>query len=358
MNDLTNAALPPGYPEWLERLKAEIRQARGRTALALNAGMIQLYWRLGREILAKQTTQGWGKRVIDNLASDLRKEFPEMKGLSPRNLRYMRDFAAAYGEVPIWQQAAAKLPWGHNMVLLDKAIGPERLWYAQAAVDGNWSRSMLVHQIETRLHERQGKAITNFEHTMPADRQAAAAQMFKDPYVLDFIDVGPDMHERHLERALIDRIKDLLLELGTGFAFVGSQYQLQIGDKSFYIDLLFYHTKLHSYVAIDLKMGEFEPEFAGKMNFYLAAVDDLVRTKEDNPSIGLLLCRGKDGLIVEYALRDVNKPIAVAEYHVLPDLPPALSGHFPSPEDLAKGLDTKLDALPQLDDEASNDPSP
>jgi predicted nuclease of restriction endonuclease-like (RecB) superfamily len=358
MNDLSRSVLPPEYSEWLDHLKAEIRQSQGRAALSVNAGMIHLYWRLGREILAKQATQGWGKRVIDHLAEDLRKEFPDMKGISARSLRYMRDFAAAYGEVPIWQQAAAKLPWGHIMVLLDKAAGSDRLWYAQAAVEGQWSRSILVHQIETRLHERQGKAITNFENTLPAERQEYAAQMFKDPYVLDFIDVGDNIHERHLERALIRKIKDLLLELGTGFAFVGSQYRLQVGENDFFVDLLFYHTKLHSYVVIDLKMGEFEPEFAGKMNFYLAAVDDLVRTNEDNPSIGLLLCRGKDGLVVEYALRDVNKPIAVAEYHVLPALPPELSGHFPSPADLAKGLDTRLGSIPSVDDEPSGDPSP
>lgn len=320
--------------------------------------MIQLYWRLGREILAKQTTKTWGKKVIENLAGDLRKEFPEMKGISPRNLRYMRYFAAVYGEAPIWQQPVAKLPWGQNTVLLDRAAPDDRLWYAQAAVDGNWSRAVLVHHIETRLHERQRNAITNFGQTMPADRQAAAAQMFKDPYVLDFVDVGPNMHERHLGRALIAKIKDLLLELGTGFAFVGSQYRLQVGDNPYFVDLLFYHTKLHSYVVVDLKMGEFEPEFAGKMNFYLAAVDDLVRTGEDNPSIGLLLCRGKDGLIVEYALRDINKPIAVADYRVRPDLPPALSGHFPTSEDLAKGLDTELEAPPSMDDGASDDPSP
>lgn len=263
----------------------------------------------------------------------------------------MRDFAAAYGEVPIWQQPVAKLPWGHNTVLLDRVPGADRLWYAQAALSGSWTRSVLIHQIETKLHERQGKAITNFANTLPADQQETAAKLFKDPYLLDFVDAAGIIHERHLERALIEKIKELLLELGTGFAFVGSQYRLAVGDKDFFVDLLFYHTKLHSYVVVDLKMGEFEPEFAGKMNFYLAAVDDLVRTDKDNLSIGLLLCRGKDGLVVEYALRDVNKPIAVAEYHVLP---PALSGHFPSPEELAKTLEAPLS---RSDDDQSDNPS-
>jgi predicted nuclease of restriction endonuclease-like (RecB) superfamily len=342
MPDVLKPALPPEYSEWLKGLKSEIRQAQGRAALSVNAEQIKLYWRIGREILTKQAALGWGKRVIDRLAEDLQKEFPGTKGFSARNLRYMRDFAAAYGEVPIWQQAAAKLPWGHNQLLLDK-VGDANLrnWYAEAAAHAGWTRSVLQHQIETRLHERQGKAITNFDRTLPADRQEAAAKLFKDPYVLDFIDADGILHERHLERALIDKIKDLLLELGTGFAFVGSQYRLSVGEKDFFVDLLFYHTKLHSYVVVDLKMGEFEPEFAGKMNFYLAAVDDLVRTDQDNLSIGLLLCRGKDGLVVEYALRDVNKPIAVAEYHVLP---PALSGHFPSPEEIAKTLEAPLDA--------------
>jgi predicted nuclease of restriction endonuclease-like (RecB) superfamily len=245
------------------------------------------------------------------------------------------------------------LPWGHNQLLLDKIGDPNlRNWYAEAAANAGWKRSVLLHQIETRLHERQGKAITNFDRTLPAEEQKAAVELFKDPYLLDFIDTDGIVHERHLERALIEKIKELLLELGTGFAFVGSQYRLVVGEHDYFADLLFYHTKLHSYVVVDLKMGEFEPEFAGKMNFYLAAVDDLVRSDKDNLSIGLLLCRGKDGLVVEYALRDINKPIAVAEYHVLP---PALSGHFPSPEDLAKSLETPL--TPSKDDEPSSNPS-
>jgi predicted nuclease of restriction endonuclease-like (RecB) superfamily len=358
MNEISKNPLPPEYSDWLNSLKSEIRQAQGRAALAVNTEQIKLYWRIGREILTKQAALGWGKKIIERLAEDLQKEFPRVKGFSVRNLRYMRDFAAAYGEVPIWQQAAAKLPWGHNQLLLDKVSDANlRNWYAEAAVNAGWTRNILHHQIETRLHERHGKAITNFDRTLPAAQQEAAAQLFKDPYMLDFIDAAGIVHERHLERALIDKIKDLLLELGTGFAFIGNQYRLVVGEKNFFVDLLFYHTKLHSYVVIDLKMGEFEPEFAGKMNFYLAAVDDLVRSKEDNPSIGLLLCQGKDGLVVEYALRDVNKPIAVAEYHTLP---PVLSGHFPSPEEIAKILEAPLDAKklsPPESEEPSDNPS-
>jgi predicted nuclease of restriction endonuclease-like (RecB) superfamily len=200
MNPISKTALPAEYSEWLETLKSEIRQAQGRAALTVNTEMIQLYWRIGREILKKQASHGWGAKVVDRIADDLRKEFPEMKGLSARNLRYMRDFAAAYGEVPIWQQPVAKLPWGHNTVLLDRVPGADRLWYAQAALAGSWSRSVLIHQIETKLHERQGKAITNFANTLPADQRETAAKLFKDPYLLDFVDAAGIVHERHLER--------------------------------------------------------------------------------------------------------------------------------------------------------------
>jgi predicted nuclease of restriction endonuclease-like (RecB) superfamily len=251
------------------------------------------------------------------------------------------------------QQIVAQLPWGQNVTLLDKLQDDgQRLWYARAAIEHGWSRDILVHQIETRLHERQGRAITNFDATMEPVRAAAAADLFKDPYVLDFVDIAEDAHERHLERALIERIKDLLLELGKGFSFMGSQYRLDVAGQDYYLDLLFYHTRLHSYVVIDLKMGEFEPEFAGKMNFYLAAVDDKLRTEGDNPSIGLILCRGKNGLIVEYALRDLNKPVAVSEYTVLP---PNIANALPSPDVLEAGLEDHLNASDTTD--ASVSPS-
>lgn len=216
------------------------------------------------------------------------------------------------------QQLVAQLPWGHNRTLLDKVVPDLREWYARAAVDGTWSRAILHHQIETKLHERQGGSTHNFPKTMPPERAALAAQAFKDPYVLGFVDLAADAHERRLETALIERIRQFLMELGNGFGFIGSQYRLEVGEEEFYVDLLFYHTKLHSHVVIDLKVGEFKPEHVGKMGFYLAAVDTQVATEQDAPSIGLILCRGKNGLVVEYALRDVRSPIAVSDYTVLP----------------------------------------
>jgi predicted nuclease of restriction endonuclease-like (RecB) superfamily len=259
-------------------------------------------------------------------------------------------FADAWPERQFVQQVVAQLPWGQNCVLLDALNVPDqREWYARAAIEHGWSRNVLVHQIETKLHERQGQAVTNFDSTMEPAR-ARAATDFKDPYVLDFVEVAADAHERHLERALIERIKDLLLELGKGFSFMGSQYRLEVGGQDFYLDLLFYHTKLHSHVVIDLKMGEFEPEFAGKMNFYLAAVDEQLRSDGDNQSIGLILCRGKNGLIVEYALRDMSKPMAVSEYRVLP---PEVARVLPSPDDFEARLGDAAAEEDEPDDDGS-----
>ncbi len=285
---------PKEYRVWLQSLKAEIHQARRRAALAVNSEMISLYWKIGREILDRQEQHGWGARVIDQLAADLHGEFPDVRGFSPRSLKYMRKFALEWPDMAIVQQLAAQLPWGQHMVLLDALENlEERLWYARAAVEHGWSRSILVHQIETKLHERQGRAITNFQSTMSPSDTPAAIDLFKDPYVLDFVELAEDAHERHLERELILRIRNLLLELGKGFSFMGSQYHLQVGGDDFYLDLLFYHTKLHRYIVIDLKMEDFKPEFVGKMNFYLAAVDAKLVTDGDSPSIGLILCRGR-----------------------------------------------------------------
>lgn len=314
-----NTALSDGdYPEWLEGMRRSLRNAQGRVALAANRAMILVYWEIGQGILQRQAEQGWGAQVIDRLARDLSSAFPQMRGFSTRNLKYMRAFAAAWPYPQIVQQLVAQLPWGHNVTLLDKVVPDLREWYAKAAVDGNWSRAVLLHQVETKLHERHAGATHNFPATMPPERASLAAQAFKDPYVLDFVDLAADAHERHLEAALIERIRQFLMELGNGFAFIGSQYRLEVGEEEFYLDLLFYHTKLHSHVVVDLKVGEFKPEHVGKMGFYLAAVDAQVATDQDAPSIGLILCRGKNGLVVEYALRDVRSPIAVSDYRVLP----------------------------------------
>lgn len=273
--------------------------------LAVNRELVLLYWQIGRDILERQTREGWGARVIDRLSRDLRSEFPEMKGFSARNLKYMRAFAQAWPDEAFVQQVAAQIPWFHNCIILDKLNDPEiRGWYACAAIEHGWSRNVLALQIDSALHLRQGQATTNFVRTLPSPQSDLVQNLLKDPYNFDFLTLHDDAVERDLERGLLEHLKAFMLELGIGFAFLGSQYHLQVGEEDFYLDLLFYHVKLHCYVVIDLKMGKFRPEFAGKLNFYLSAVDDLLRDPADAPTIGLLLCRGADGVVAEYALRD------------------------------------------------------
>jgi len=333
------AQLPAGYAELLESLKMHIRQAQVRAALSVNRELVLLYWHIGREILQRQQREGWGAKVINRLALDLGREFPEMKGFSPRNLKYMRAFAEAWPDETIVQEALAQITWYHNITLLEKVKDPaERLWYVQQTVEHGWSRNMLVHQIESKLYERQGKAITNFECTMPAPQSDLARSLLKDPYVFEFLSLGPEAQERDLERALLNHLRDFLLELGKGFAFVGSQYRLDVGGEEFYIDLLFYQLRLRCFVVIDLKIGEFKPEYAGKMNFYLSAVDDLLCHPEDRPSIGLILCKSQNRLVAEYAVRDLNKPMGVATYRVTEALPADLQENLPSIEELRKEL--------------------
>ena len=333
------APLPTGYPELLESLKARIRQAQVRAALSVNRELVLLYWQIGREILQRQEQEGWGAKVIDRLAQDLRREFPEMKGLSRANLFYMRAFAEAWPDEPIVQQLVGQIPWGHHCVLLDKVKSrDERLWYVQQTLEYGWSRNVLVHQIETSLYQRQGKAITNFQRTLPAPQSDLAHSLLKDPYVFDFLSLGPEAQERDLEHALIGRLRDFLLELGKGFALVGSQYHLEVGGEDFYLDLLFYQLRLRCYVVIELKIGEFRPEDTGKMNFYLSAVDDILRHPEDRPSIGLILCKSQNRVIAEYALRDVSKPMGVATYRMTTALPAELQESLPSIEELEKEL--------------------
>ncbi|MCL6582685.1 MAG: PDDEXK nuclease domain-containing protein [bacterium] len=331
--------LPNGYAELLESLKERIRQAQVHAALSVNRELVLLYWRIGKEILQRQEQEGWGAKVIDRLALDLGREFPEMKSFSTRNLKYMRAFAEAWPDEPIVQQLVAQIPWGHNVRLLDYVKDPaERLWYAQQTIEHGWSRNVLVHQIESKLYQRQGKAITNFERTLPVPQSDLARALIKDPYVFDFLTLGPQAQERDLERALLNHLRDFLLELGKGFAFVGSQYRLEVGGEEFYIDLLFYHLRLRCFVVIELKIGEFKPEYAGKMNFYLSAVDELLRHPDDRPSIGLILCKSQNRLVAEYALRDVSKPMGVATYRLTGALPADLQDSLPSIEELKKEL--------------------
>jgi predicted nuclease of restriction endonuclease-like (RecB) superfamily len=301
--------------------------------------LVLLYWQIGRDIIVRQAAAGWGAKVIDRLAVDLRREFPEMKGFSSRNLMFMRGFAEAFPEEPIVKQLVSQIPWGHIIRIMQMVKDPsERQWYIHKTMEHGWSRPVLVHQIESGLCRRQGKAITNFDRTLPKPQSELARQTLKDPYLFDFLNLGEEAEERDFERALTEHIRRFLLELGVGFSFVGSQYHLDVGDQDFYLDLLFYHLHLRCYVVIDLKMTEFKPEYAGKMNFYLSAVDDLLRHKDDQPSIGIILCKTKNKLIAEYALRDTRKPIGVSGYKLTEALPKKLQGKLPTIEALEAEL--------------------
>lgn len=330
--------LPGDYAGLLAELKGRITAARLKAALAVNSELILLYWQIGNDILQRQQVEGWGAKIVDRLAADLRRAFPEMTGLSARNLKYMRAFAEAYPNSEFVQQIAAQIPWGHAMVLLDRVKKPdEREWYIRQAIENGWSRNVLVHQIESGLYKRQGNALTNFSRTLPAPQSDLAQQIIKDPYNFEFLSLGAEMQERDLERGLLEHLRSLILELGKGFAFVGSQYHLEVGGQDYYLDLLFYHLRLRCFVAFELKMEEFKPEFAGKMNFYLSAVDDQVRHPDDQPSIGVILCKGRNSIVVEYALRDTSKPMGVAQYRLTPApaLPPKLRRELPTMDELA-----------------------
>lgn len=319
------------YQDLLARLKAQIRTAQVRAAVAVNQELVLLYWGIGREILDRQQNDGWGTRVIERLAKDLRLEFPDMQGLSPRNLGYMKAFAEAWPDEAILQAPLAKLTWYHNLTLLEKVKSPEeRLWYAEQAIQNGWSRNVLVLQIEGGLYRRAGKATTNFPTTLPKPQSDLAQQLLKDPYNFDFLTLTAEAQERDLEKGLLAHLRQFLIELGVGFAFVGSQVPIEVGGEDFKLDLLFYHLKLRAFVVIDLKMTPFKPEYAGKMNFYLSAVDDLLRHPDDQPSIGLILCKTKNQIVAEYAVRDLAKPLGIAEFRHLETLPEQLKGTLPT----------------------------
>ncbi|MFM9909026.1 MAG: YhcG family protein [Chitinophagaceae bacterium] len=353
--------LSKNYTAILQDLKEKIRQARLRATIAVNNELLKVYWEIGDTISKQEQTEGWGTKTVERLAKDLRVEFQDMKGLSPRNLRYMRDFALAYPQFTILQQSIAKsetdenqpsiilqrsiakLPWGHNCTLLDKLkLSEERAFYAQKAVQNGWTRDMLVNQIESGLFKRQGAITNNFGLTLPSYESELAFQLFKDPYHLDFVMLGEEAKERDLENALMTHITKLLLELGDGFAFMGRQKRFEAGGKEFFIDLLFYHTKLRRYVIIDLKIGEFEAEFVSKMNLYLGVADDTLKGQYDESSIGLILCKTKNKIVAEYALRDTNKPIGIAEYKIGAMLPEDIKGELPSIEEIEQNLDKEL----------------
>ncbi len=335
---------PDTYAQFLADLKRRIQAAQLRAALAVNREMVLLYWQIGRDILDRQERESWGAKVIDRLAADLKRSFPDMKGFSPRNLKYMRRFAEVWAEEQFVQQVAAQLPWFHNCVLLDKVTDrDERVWYAQAAIQHGWSRAILVHQIESGLHRRQGKAITNFDRALLPPQSDLAQEVTKDPYNFDFLMLGEAARERDLERGLLEHLQKFLLEMGVGFAFVGRQYSLTVGGEEFRIDLLFYHLKLRCYVVIELKTVPFQPEFAGKMNFYLSAVNNLLRHADDQPSIGLILCKTKNRVVAEYALEDYSKPIGISEYRLAESLPEQIQGSLPTIEELESELGTTVE---------------
>lgn len=326
------------YAALLAELKERIAAARLKAALAVNSELILLYWQIGRDILRRQRDQGWGAKVVDRLAADLHRAFPEMTGLSARNLKYMRSFADAYPDFKIVQQLVAQLPWGHVVTLLGAVKkAEEREWYMRQTIENGWSRNVLVHQVDGGLYHRQGKALTNFKHTLPSPQSELAQQIIKDPYSFEFLSLSAEMQERDLERGLLEHLRLLILELGKGFAFVGSQYHLEVGGQDYYLDLLFYHLRLRCFVVFELKIEEFKPEFAGKMNFYLSAVDAQLKHADDHPSIGVILCKGRNAVVVEYALRDTSKPMGVAEYRLTPApaLPAKLRRELPTTDDFA-----------------------
>jgi predicted nuclease of restriction endonuclease-like (RecB) superfamily len=346
-----SSLLPEGYDAFVRGLKERIRSAQIKAALAVNQEIILLYWQIGRDILSRQQQEGWGAKVVDRIAQDLKREFPDGGGFSSRNLKYMRAFAEAYPDEEFVQRYAAQIPWRHNQVLLDKLkVLDERLWYAQKSLENGWSRDVLAMQIESGLYHRQGKAITNFERTLPKPQSDLAQNLLKDPYNLEFLTLAENAQERDLERALIGRIRDFLLELGVGFAYVGSQYRLEVDGDEFFADLLFYHLNLRCFVVIDLKMTAFKPEYSGQMNFYVSVIDDQLRRSDDQPTIGIVLCRDKKKSIVEYALRNINSPIAVATHR----LPQQFTNNLPTVEQLEMEMEMVIAEIEGTDDASSS----
>lgn len=336
------ANMPDDYASVLSDLKSKIQNSRLRTVLNINAELVFLYWEIGQAILQKQDNEGWGAKVIDRLSHDLALAFPDMKGFSPRNLKYMRAFAAAWSDEEIVQRVIAQIPWRSNLALLAKLkSSEERLWYAQRTIEHGWSQPVLVHQIELRLREREGRAVNNFDVALPPAESDLATQIFKDPYVFDFLGTATPRREAELEQGLVEHIQKFLLELGAGFAFVGRQVHLELGDSDFYIDLLFFHLNLRCFVVIELKAGKLEPGYISQLNVYMNVVDDVLRHRDDRPTIGLLLVKEKDRVVAEYALRGYTKPMGIAEWEtqLTQALPDDLKSSLPSIEEIERELE-------------------
>jgi len=365
------------YKQLLGAIKQQVQSAQAKAALAVNSSLIQLYWNMGKMIAENQALFEGRNNYVEQLAKDLKAEFPDMKGFSKRNIFYFRKLYLFYAGSSVQQAAALKVentevtpvqqlaasgveasvqqavslnwnilgvPWGHHMLVLDKTkTSEEALFYLQQIIENNWSRAILTLQIEQDLYKRQGKAITNFKTTLPEHQALMATQILKDPYNFGFLTLEPKMQELDIEKQLTDHITKFLLELGKGFAFIGRQYPLQVGEKDYRLDLLFYHIRLRCFVVIDLKVVEFEPEFAGKMNFYLSVVDDQIKVTDDQPSIGIILCKNKNRLEVEYALQGMSKPIGVSEFTLTQALPAELRSTLPTVEEFENELNKELE---------------
>jgi len=329
------------YIEWLAGLKKKIKSTQIKAALSANREVIELYWDIGNELYEKQEKQGWGNSIVDNLEKDLIAEFPDIKGFSRRNLFYMKGFYSFYkSDFEKVQQLVAQIPWGHNVLIISKSKSlEESIFYLTETMKNGWSRSILNLQIGANLYSRHGKAITNFTKTLPNPGSDLATQTLKDPYLFDFLTLKKNADEKSIEDQLTKHITQFLLELGTGFAFIGRQYKLEIGEKDFNIDLLFYHTKLRCYVVIELKAKSFKPEYAGKLSFYLSAVDDILKSESDNPTIGIILCQKKNKIEAEYALRGISQPIGVAEYQLSRAIPDGIKSDLPTIEEIEKELE-------------------
>ena len=329
------------YLQAVEEINDYVNQAKCRASVSVNSEIMKTNIFIGNVIIRNSE---WGNKFVENLSKDMKMRFPSAKGYSVRNLKYMKKFAQTFTEDDVDEYGLGRITWSHHQILMSKVSNREEYrWYLEKTLEHKWSVDDLTSQVKSQLYERQAVAnkISNFERRLPAEQKNMVLSTMKDPYMFDFIDYTEEMLETDIENELVKNVTSLLMELGTGFAFMGQQYHLEVGEKDFYIDLLFYNTKLRCYVAIDLKTGEFKPEQAGKMNFYLSALDDLVKAPEDNPSVGLILCRDENRTIAEYALRDMSKPIGVSEYHLCTDLPLDLKNALPAVEDIRSRIDMK-----------------
>lgn len=334
-------ALPFGYREFLESIKKRIQEAQLRASLSVNSELVRLYWSIGKSILEKQNKEGWGSKIIDRMAIDLAVDFPGTSGFSIRNLKYMRKFAQVYPDPQFVQTLLAQIPWWHNILLLEKLKEHKaRSWYAHQVLQNGWSGRTLEEAIKSKLYERQGKAITNFKTCLPDPHSSLAGDILKSPYNFGFLTLSGDYVEQELERGLVDNLEKLILELGQGFAFIGRQYHLEIAGDDYYLDMLFYHIKLRCFCVVELKTTDFKPEYAGKLNFYLAAVDRQLKHPSDNPSIGMIICRTKNDLKVEYSLERSTMPMGVSEYavNIMNALPKELEGTLPSAAEIEAKL--------------------